>query len=199
MVRYAILGLLRTGVARHGYALLKEYRWLSGCQLSVGNIYRELQRLLSDGLIEPTPNPPGADARRTPYRITREGVVAFDAWLTNPRTGNVGDYHDEMSLRACLVVQMAGSPVGEVLDRWKEELTIRRSALSRERPGTARPTSIGSGEQFDSLTLLAGRRLKHLAVDVEFVEDLRAAYGAWSNGSSPRGRTVHGRRVAGRG
>jgi DNA-binding PadR family transcriptional regulator len=181
MVRYAILGLLRGGAVRHGYALLKEYRQFSGCRLSVGNIYRELQRLLADGLVETAANPPGADPRRSPYRITAAGVAGFDEWLGSPRIGSVADYHDEMSLRACLVVRVKDAPVGQVLDRWREELSIRRSAFLRERGATAQ-----NGGLFDPVALLTGRHLKHLSVDVEFVEELRAAYRAWAADSKTR-------------
>jgi DNA-binding PadR family transcriptional regulator len=188
MVRYAILGLLRDGNARHGYGLLKEYRRLSGSQLSVGNVYRELQRLLADGLIEPTANPPGADTRRTPYRITEDGIAAFNAWLSGPRRGCATDYYDEMTLRACLVVQMKDPPVGEaVLDRWREELGDRRLQFDRERRSGFAAIATTTG--FDPLGLLVERALKHLAVDEEFIEELRAAYRGTSTGGRSRDRT----------
>ena len=70
MFRYLILGLLRIRDRMHGYALVKEYRERSGMEVSTGNFYRELQRLVVDGLIRSAANPPEADARRTPYEIT---------------------------------------------------------------------------------------------------------------------------------
>jgi DNA-binding PadR family transcriptional regulator len=196
MVRYAILGLLRIGGPRHGYALLKEYRTISGCQLSVGNIYRELQCLLTDERIETASNPPGADVRRTPYQITPAGIAAFDDWLGSSRSGGLAEYHDAMTLRACLVVQMEGPLVPEVLDRWRDELTIRRAASDRERRGTARSMSNGTERRFDPVPLLTGRRLKHLTVDVEFIENLRSAYRDWCTEGESRYRARNGRRAS---
>jgi DNA-binding PadR family transcriptional regulator len=66
MFRFLILGLLRNGARLHGYALVKEYRERSGSEVSTGNFYRELQRLVFDGLIRSASNPPEADAQRPP-------------------------------------------------------------------------------------------------------------------------------------
>ena len=76
--RYLVLGLLRHGEPRHGYALMKEYQEHTGLRLSTGNFYRELQRLSVEGLVRTASNPEGADPRRAPYRITEAGA-AFDA------------------------------------------------------------------------------------------------------------------------
>ena len=75
MFRYLILGLLRGGTTHHGYGLVKEYRERSGADVSTGNFYRELQRMVLDGLIRATANPPGSDSRRTPYEITAVGAT----------------------------------------------------------------------------------------------------------------------------
>src|SRR5437773_2069439 len=78
--RFLILGLLRDGAPRHGYAVAKAYKLRSGGKISTGNFYRELQRLVADGLACTASNPPGADPRRTPYAITTVGRATFDAW-----------------------------------------------------------------------------------------------------------------------
>ena len=108
MMRHLLLGLLRHGPGRHGYALMKEYRDGTGRALSVGNFYRELQRLREVGLVRPGQNPPDADARRIPHEITEAGCAAFDAWLTGPAR------EDEHSLRAFLIVNSGTRHAGHV-------------------------------------------------------------------------------------
>src|SRR5262245_25740601 len=103
MVRYLILGLLRDGVVRHGYALMKEYRDGSGIAVSAGNVYRELQSLVAQGWVRAAVNPPEADSRRLPYAITPAGIDAVDRWLSTSRDAALSQRVDELSLRAFLV------------------------------------------------------------------------------------------------
>jgi DNA-binding PadR family transcriptional regulator len=63
---------------RHGYALLKEIEQSSGGVVSLlpAALYRHLQRMLVDGLIEESPRRPARandDERRRYYRITTLG------------------------------------------------------------------------------------------------------------------------------
>ena len=63
---------------RHGYALLKEIDQASGGAVSLlpAALYRHLQRMLDDGLIEESPRRPARasdDERRRYYRITALG------------------------------------------------------------------------------------------------------------------------------
>jgi hypothetical protein len=78
MFRYLVLGLLRDGEPRHGYAVMKEYRERSGLQVNTGSFYRELQRLVAEGLVQTVANPTDADPRRAPYQITETGSACFD-------------------------------------------------------------------------------------------------------------------------
>ena len=50
-MRHMLLGLLQHHGARHGYALMKEIRARTGVQLSIGNVYRELARLVREGIV----------------------------------------------------------------------------------------------------------------------------------------------------
>src|SRR3990172_4940573 len=84
MLRYVLLALLADGDPKHGYALMKAYAERSGVRLSIGNIYRELQHLVADGLIATAMNPVGADPRRAPYTISEPGREALVAWLGTP-------------------------------------------------------------------------------------------------------------------
>lgn len=70
--------------ARHGYAIIQdvESRTNGALRLSAGTLYRSIQRMLEDGLIEEVrerPAPELDDERRRYYRITRLGAAAARA------------------------------------------------------------------------------------------------------------------------
>ena len=172
MMRYVILGLLRDRRARHGYALMKEYREKSGRAVSVGNVYRELQRLRADGLVQTGENPPGADPRRLPYAISELGMREFDRWLERRGGGGVDTPDDEYSMRAFFGWQTAGDAGQRVLADWGEELRSHARVLSR---ALERMVPNGEARSHSTFSLWLDRRLRHLAIDLEFVETLRAA------------------------
>lgn len=69
---------------RHGYAIIQEVasRTDGAMRLSAGTLYRSLQRMLEQGLIEETgerPAPDEDDERRRYYRITPFGAAAARA------------------------------------------------------------------------------------------------------------------------
>jgi DNA-binding PadR family transcriptional regulator len=174
MMRHLLLGLLRHRGPRHGYALMKTYRDSSGRRLSIGNIYRELQRLASEGLVRSAPNPPDADPRRIPYEITSAGAERFDAWLARSAQDGADGVEDEHLLKAFFVVRVERSLAARVLEHWEEELTARRRLLERARHDALERA--GKGDELTStLPLWLGRRLRHVAVDLEFVGEVRAA------------------------
>jgi DNA-binding PadR family transcriptional regulator len=188
MFRYLVLGLLRSGESQHGYALMKQYRQRSGLQLSTGNFYRELQRLVGEGLVRTVSNPSGADARRAPYVITDAGIVAFDAWLSGPSGAGFARYEDELSSRAMFVGDVEPPTARKLLGTWKEELWIRSKIIER-----AREAALGHepprGRAFDGLALLLTRNLKHVAADIEFIEEFTEAFDAWTIAANTLDRT----------
>jgi DNA-binding PadR family transcriptional regulator len=176
MFRYLVLGLLRAGVAQHGYALMKEYRARSGVAITTGNFYRELHRLVAAGLVRTVMNPEGADARRAPYEITEAGVRAFDGWLSSPRSKSLGQFEDQLSARALFVGEADPAVTRQLLDHWRNDLWLRGKMLERDRETSQRTHVDG---KFDALSLLLSRRLKHIAADLEFLEEFRVAYEQW--------------------
>jgi DNA-binding PadR family transcriptional regulator len=173
MLRHLILGLLRTGGIRHGYSLMKEYRDASGRTMSIGNIYRELQRLRTEGLVRPASNPPGADARRISYEITDAGAAEFARWLLRPSRDSRDNPEDECSLKAFFVWKSEPHAARRVLDEWKEQLRTYGRALSRSFGDGASVGRDGHEPNGDVLPMWPGRRLRHLAIDLQFVEELR--------------------------
>jgi DNA-binding PadR family transcriptional regulator len=175
VTRYLILGLLRDGRARHGYALAKDCH-AYGVRMSVGNAYCELRRLVAKGWVRPAVNPPGSDPRRIPYQITDAGCRAFDAWMSAPAPRVTTEHRDELSLRAFLIAQTGSRVAGEVLDDWQEQLLLRRRLFERE---AARAPAGCEGGAFRVSRLLLARRLRHVTVDLDFVAEFRRAYRTW--------------------
>lgn len=169
MLRHVILGLLAGG-ARHGYALVKEYKERSGLELSNGNLYRELQRLVAAGLVKGADRSEGADLRRMPYEVTETGRAVFKRWLSNPKL-LAADHADELCARA-LFLEMVDASIGEqILNRWHDELWVRLKVLEQ-----SREVVVATSEKSMSVRALAvhyARRLKHIAADIEYVQELR--------------------------
>jgi len=179
MFRFLVLGLLRDGRARHGYALMKDYQERSGLDISSGNFYRELQRLATEGLVKTTANPPGDDPRRAPYEIADAGREAFDTWLAGMTAVILGVYEDELSARALFIGDAEAPMARKVLDHWQEQLWVVGKTLERQRQVALAKANRASQASFLPLPLFLARRLKHVAADLEFVDELRSSYNEW--------------------
>jgi DNA-binding PadR family transcriptional regulator len=183
MFRYLVLGLLRGGAPQHGYALMKAYRERSGIFISNGNFYRELRCLVAEGLVRTAARTEGADARRSPYAISEDGADMFDMWLAAPGGADLGHYDDELSSRALFLAEADPSVARRMLDHWRDELWLRSKMLEREREAAMLRRRDGS---FNALSMLLARRLKHIAADLEFIEELRGAYEQWLAATPPQ-------------
>jgi DNA-binding PadR family transcriptional regulator len=76
--------LATAGEGRHGYAIIQDVEARTGgaLRLSPGTLYRSIQRMLEDGLIEEMrerPAPEDDDERRRYYRITKLGSAVARA------------------------------------------------------------------------------------------------------------------------
>jgi DNA-binding PadR family transcriptional regulator len=86
---YALLGLLTFGDELTGYELKQRadntlrFYWVAP---AMSQIYSELTRLTSYGLVEPTTSD-GAGRRTTTYRITEGGRSALSDWMAESRVG----------------------------------------------------------------------------------------------------------------
>jgi len=185
MFKYLVLGLLRSGECRHGYAMMKEYRERAGVSVSTGNFYRELARLVVEGLVEPASNPPGNDPRRTPYRITDDGIGAFDAWFREPLGATIAAHDDGVSARAVFLVEAGPEVAIAALARWREELWIQSKTVEHAREAALRLSAQDRGRKFAGLAVLLARRLKHIAADLDFLEEFRIAYERWVAATGP--------------
>jgi DNA-binding PadR family transcriptional regulator len=188
MFRYLVLGLLRGGESFHGYALMKAYRQRSGLQLSTGYFYRELQRLVGEGFVRTVSNPADADPRRAPYEITDAGAAAFDAWLAGPTGSGFGRYDDELSARAMLIGTTDPDRAAALIESWKEELWVRSKVQERARRACMTANEGAARNIFNPIQLLIARTLKHIAADLEFLDELGASREASGAGGASRAR-----------
>lgn len=173
MFRFIVLGLLRRGRTLHGYALMKAYEKRTGVRMSTGTFYRELQNLVSDGLVRTVEREPEDDARRTPYQVTARGAEMFDRWLIRPPQLAAGT-DDELTARTMFLYEAPAETAHQMIESWKEELWLLGKKLERDRQNEIhRCTS--DGEPFSILTLLLARRLRHIAGDVAYLDELRTA------------------------
>src|SRR5581483_8518858 len=197
MFRYLVLGLLRAEEPLHGYALMKAYCERSGTKISTGSFYRELARLVAEGLVAPAVRPPDSAPRRAPYRISARGAAEFDAWLAAPHRSTMGSHDDELSV-AILFITRADPEVARKLFRSvQEDLWMRSKSLEWAREGrTAGP---GAVNRFHARDLLLARRQKHVAAEIEFLEELRSAYDQWATAEAAKpGRSAAGERAVSR-
>lgn len=173
MFRFIVLGLLRHGRTLHGYALMKAHRARTGMPMSTGTFYRELQTLVADGLVRVVDRTPDDDARRTPYRITSTGIELFDGWLVRPPLVNLGN-DDELTARTMFLHEAPLDTARRMIESWKEELWLLSKKLERDRQNELHRCST-EREAFSTLVLLIARRLRHLAGDIAYLDELNTA------------------------
>jgi DNA-binding PadR family transcriptional regulator len=175
MFRYLVLGLLRDGQPKHGYAIRREYISRSGVEINSGSFYRELQRLVDDRLLR-VADGRRVDDRRTPYAILDAGRSVFDRWICS-RLGDLeAGADDELGSRAVFLARAERERVRAALSEWQEQLWIAGKMLERERVTEA---SLAATDEFPARSLLVARRIKYVAADLEFVADTAALYDAW--------------------
>ncbi|TMA38881.1 MAG: PadR family transcriptional regulator [Deltaproteobacteria bacterium] len=183
LYRYLVLGLLRNGAARHGYALMKEYQQRSATPIGSGRFYSKLQRLAAEGLVTTAANAPGADGRRTPYRITSAGAECFDGWLRESAASDTRR-EDDLCARALLLAAAEPAVVSATLDRWRGEISSRGAGIEEALVRALDTRTPSSPSAFDPLPLLLRRRLKHAVADVEFIDEFRQSYERWTRRSA---------------
>src|SRR6185436_15743754 len=180
MFRYVVLGLLHSGTARHGYALMKEYRDRAGVQVSTGNFYRDLQRLVSSGLVRTVDRAPDGDPRRAPYQITESGRDAFRQWFVDlGQLGIATGHEDELSARIAFLGDVDPADARAVLAHLQDELWTRAKSLERARAAAMSQASGDPSRGLPVLPLMLGRRMRRLAAELAFLDDLRASYEEW--------------------
>jgi PadR family transcriptional regulator AphA len=133
-LRYALLALLRTGPLS-GYDLQKQF------SVSVGHvwhapdsqIYPELRRMHSEGLVEPEEQVRGTRGTRIVYHVTEAGDEAFRTWMSSPL--EYQRVRDPAHLRAAYLEATTPEHAREFLRahiaQWEDELAQWEGELRR--------------------------------------------------------------------
>ena len=196
MLRYVLLALLADGRPAHGYALMKAYAERSGVRLSIGNIYRELQRLIAAGWITTVANPEGADPRRTPYTITARGREALAGWLSESAHLLGRPLPDELSHRLALIGDIDLQLAMSFLEDVHTELWERAKVLERDRAIALR---LEKQDVFRTRVMLLDRNARHLAADIELVDEIRGRLAAFHGRVAKPGKATSAERKQARG
>ena len=149
---YALLGLLTFGDELTGYELKQRadntlrFYWVAP---AMSQIYSELARLTSHGLVEPTTSD-GAGRRTTTYRITVHGRAALSDWIAESRVGFPVLKHTVL-LRLLIGHVSEPERIAAMLEEYVAELAValddlrevRDSLRGARRPGRGLPLPLG--------------------------------------------------------
>ena len=138
-IRYALLGVVSQhpdGV--HGYALKRHCDRLLGnfWQLNFGEIYRVLDRLASDGLIEHVPV--GPESSRKLYRITEKGRRSLDDFILLPPTDAPRPLRQELAVKLLFAGPGRLAELLHLIDHQREAYMRELSLLGVHRRRLAR-------------------------------------------------------------
>jgi DNA-binding PadR family transcriptional regulator len=144
-----------------------------------GNVYRELAKLSTQGLIDATQNPSDADVRRNPYVINEQGSRTFDDWALAPAT-----QADEIASWLSFFDRVPREQRLALLERLQERLWLQSKTLTRDREDAmTRARSNGHQMPSDVGAVRSLFDLKQVTAVLEFVEELRNSL---SEGLTPR-------------
>lgn len=169
MFRHQLLGLLRDGNAYHGYALVKEFVRRTGVDTNTGYAYRDLQKLVEDGLVEVVENAKGADRRRRPYQITEAGRVCFDEWFSDLPHVTLGP-DGELAARAIFFDEVDSDVAGLVLERWRQDLDLLCKKIQQQ---IDFPRTKGGNAR--ALEMIQRRRKRLVEAELSFLDELQSS------------------------
>ena len=139
-LRYALLAILRVG-PQSGYELQKQF------SLSVGHvwhapdsqIYPELRKMATEGLIEAEDQARGERGMRRLYHVTPAGEQSFLAWMNSPL--DYQRFRDPAHLRAAYLESAEPEAAREILRghiaHWEGELAQFQEQLDDIDAGTS--------------------------------------------------------------
>jgi DNA-binding PadR family transcriptional regulator len=135
-VPHALLALLSEG-PKYGLRLREEFEARTGevWPLNVGQVYKTLQRLERDGLVE---SEGGADeGPQKRFLITADGEAELAAWLCTP-PDLTSPPRDELVMKVLVAVRLPGTDVHEVIQAHRLYLVELMQQWTRLKEGEAR-------------------------------------------------------------
>jgi hypothetical protein len=107
-----------------------------------------------------------------PYRITAVGRDALAHWLAAPARALVRTQPDALSYRLSLLGDLDPTAASAFLKDLHDELWVQTKTVERERAVVSQENVVEGSLPMRSLLL--GRRTRHLAADIELVDEIRA-------------------------
>jgi DNA-binding PadR family transcriptional regulator len=157
---FALLGLLTFGDELTGYELKQRadntlrFYWVAP---AMSQIYSELTRLTSHGLVEPTTSA-GEGRRTTTYRITVHGRAALSDWVAESRVGFPVLKHTVL-LRLLIGHMSEPERIAAMLEEYVAELGVALDDLRQVRDSLR--GSDGPGEAFHYPSVVADWGLEY--------------------------------------
>ena len=156
-VRMGLLALLSEG-PNHGYQLKASFEARTGgvWTVNVGQVYTTLDRLRSDGLVEPADlldDEPGGTRDKRRWRITPMGKAELEEWFDTADLNTVPP-RDELLVKVLLAFGRSPADAMRVIDQQRTELFRLAQAQRRARSRAASADDHRPGE-IDPLPQLA--------------------------------------------
>jgi DNA-binding PadR family transcriptional regulator len=164
-VATTLLGLLESG-PRHGYDLKRAYDKQFGHdrQLSYGQVYATLSRLLNNGMIEVAGVEHGDGPERKRYMITDAGVTDVEKWLRTPEDPE--PYLQNTLYTKVVLALFSGRDASAVLDSQRfAHLDVMRTLTQRKHGGDL------------ATQLICDHALFHLEADLRWLDITAARLG----------------------
>jgi len=167
MIRYQLLGLLRSGEPRDGDWLARECSTRTGGDDGPERFHRELRTLARTGQVQIRRDEKTSHPRRARYQITRSGLEGFDQWFKESFPGSI-DEEAEIAVWTLLLAEGGRDQTAALVASWLDEITRQAQSLQSKLGRRLARSSRGP----DAFAALLRRRLRHLAADHTFLDDL---------------------------
>lgn len=167
-IHYALLGVVSTnpeGV--HGYALKRQCERMLGnfWQLNFGEIYRVLDRLAEDGLIEQVAAE--AETARKVYRITTKGRRSLDDFVLTPPTDAPRPMRQELAVKLLFAAPERLPDVLRMIDHQRKAYMEQLHLLGTQRRKVRRLPI----DSFVTCLLIDGAEL-HVRSELAWLDDV---------------------------
>lgn len=129
-------------------------------------------------------SPSGADPRRAPYEITKAGAGDFAPWFVELNDSDIDmtPHEDALFSRVLFVDTVTPTAARRVVPRWCNGLWLRVKTLKRgtgDCVASTREEWVSMSGAFPAGASRLTRGLRHIAADLEFLEEFRSSYDGW--------------------